>query len=477
MSEAVARLDELVARLSADAVELAALTLDELDPGRAAAAHRSLRQADDRLRLVASTLLAKVEAAGVWEASGGARTLPQWAVQRDGVSYGTARREVTLGRAMESTLPATRAAVAAGEITLEHAQVLAEVAPTSDARRSALTGPHEDRNEGFLLAAARRLGVDDFRKVARRWAVAVDDDAAQREHRDAAGREYLTVARRRDGFALTGFLTHESGTLLTTALRAVAGVPAKDDERSAEQRSAAALTSTARLVLDKGVAGVGAQVRPHLSVHVSFETLERLAAEADERDRAAGGDGQGRADAETREGAALLAPAELESGEPLPRRLLQRIACDSEVTRIVFDAEGQVLDVGRAHRTYAKQLRRAVIARDRHCQYPGCSTPPELGEVHHIVWWSRRGPTSAKNGVLLCWYHHDLVHDRDLRVVRRAHGFDVLRADGSPLRDPVRTASGDPPRGMRSASSPTAAGSAGPTRADPSTGVLLEEAG
>lgn len=52
-----------------------------------------------------------------------------------------------------------------------------------------------------------------------------------------------------------------------------------------------------------------------------------------------------------------------ETGTPVPAGLLRRIACDSQVTRIVFGPDSQILDVGRARRTVTGQLRRAVIAR------------------------------------------------------------------------------------------------------------------
>ena len=417
--EAEQRLDALLARLSADAATLARLPLRDLDGVRASAARRVLRQVSDHMQVATSSLLAAVEADGRWAAGGTDRTLPGWVARREGIAYGAARRELALGRAL-TDLPSARDAVLDGAITAGHADVLADVALGSPARQAALAGDLADRNEEFLVGEARRLPVDEFRKVMRRWAVAVDDETAEREHTAAVARESLAFARRRDGVAFTGFLTHEHGELLTAAVRAVAGVPAKDDERSLEQRQAAALTGVARLVLDKGLSARGAQIRPHLNVLVPYETLERLAT---------GGGRPGPAGTDE----PLLAPAELASGEPLPRSVLARIACDSEVTRIVLGPESEVLDVGRAERTYTRQLRRAVVARDKHCQFPGCSAPPSLGEVHHITWWARQGATSVANGVLLCWHHHEVVHGRDLAIRRRAGGHEFTYRDGTPV--------------------------------------------
>lgn len=448
MGEVVADLDALLARLGADAAALARLPLIQLDGPRAAAARKALRLVADQVQVASAALLTAVDADGRWATGGRDRTLPGWVARQEGIGYGEARRELSLGRAM-AELPRARAAVLTGGITRGHADVLAEVAMSSPARRAAVAGPLTDRNEESLVEQARRLPVDEFRKAAKRWAIAVDAQAAEREHAQAVLRESLVLSRRRDGVAFTGFLTHENGELLTTAIRAVAGVPAKVDDRPLEQRQAAALVGVARLVLDNGTSAAGAQIRPHLNVHVSYETFERLVTKAADAAATESGDSrsEGGDDGDShratgsvsdRSGpsgavAALLAPAELATGEPIPASVLARIACDSEVTRIVFGPEGQVLDVGRAERTYSKQLRRAVIARDRHCQFPDCTAPPTLGEVHHIQWWAREGPTSVENGVLLCWHHHDQVHARGLWILRRPHGFDFFQSDGTPV--------------------------------------------
>jgi hypothetical protein len=87
------------------------------------------------------------------------------------------------------------------------------------------------------------------------------------------------------------------------------------------------------------------------------------------------------------------------------------------VTRIVFGSDGAVLDVGRAQRTVSGQMRRAVIARDGHCVFPGCDQPPSRCEVHHAVThWADGGGTSVSNSALLCWFHHRLVDARGISM-------------------------------------------------------------
>jgi hypothetical protein len=64
------------------------------------------------------------------------------------------------------------------------------------------------------------------------------------------------------------------------------------------------------------------------------------------------------------------------------------------------------LDVGIATATIPPWLRRAVIDRDRHCAFPGCTQPPAACHVHHLVPRSEGGATALVNLALLCSFHH-----------------------------------------------------------------------
>jgi len=83
------------------------------------------------------------------------------------------------------------------------------------------------------------------------------------------------------------------------------------------------------------------------------------------------------------------------------------------------------LDTGAATDTIPPRLRRAVIARDRHCAWPGgCSQRPAACEVHHLVPRSKGGRTVLTNCGLFCSFHH-------LIVIHRWGWNMVLNADGT----------------------------------------------
>ena len=95
-------------------------------------------------------------------------------------------------------------------------------------------------------------------------------------------------------------------------------------------------------------------------------------------------------------------PAVLGDGSPLSATQLARLLCDSSVSRLIFSASGEVLDVGREKRPFTPAQTRAVIARDRTFRYPGCADTISRGQVHHALPWEAGGKTDLANAVLLC---------------------------------------------------------------------------
>ena len=77
-----------------------------------------------------------------------------------------------------------------------------------------------------------------------------------------------------------------------------------------------------------------------------------------------------------------------------------------------YTSLSQPLDIGRSTRTVPPHLYRAVILRDQHCQFPGCTQPPSVCEVHHLIPWAKGGPTSLGNLRLFCRFHHQVAIHR-----------------------------------------------------------------
>jgi hypothetical protein len=483
--------EEALGRIEAAVGELAGLVDPEAlegwgapSIGRLVDAHTRVRRVVGRLDGVRYTLLPRIEDEGSWRSGGMARTFTSWLRVREGVSAGTARKDMTIARRLATALPVTRERLVAGTVGADHARVMTEVAPTSETRTDALgwlidtrTGemttpkrfvqtvpvdfpdPAEDPDgtqtrelittaldeavkegtlvtgEGLVLREATVLNADQFRTVARRFATVTDPDTDDLEDDKAVAGEFLDLSKTLGGYHVAGFLTDEHGLLLTTAVNALMGAPAAEDTRSPAQRRAQGLADVARVVLDTNQASPGAAIPPHLNVTVSWSELTTQITRTTNglcvtcgqvpvggsRTSTTGTTGTaGDAGGATSTVSGLLTPGGpvfTETSDRAPRALLRRLACDSAITRIVFGPDDAVLDVGRAQRTVTGQQRRAVIARDQHCVYPGCDQPPARCEVHHAVThWADGGNTSVANSALLCWYHHQLVDTRGITM-------------------------------------------------------------
>src|SRR6266446_1858955 len=90
-------------------------------------------------------------------------------------------------------------------------------------------------------------------------------------------------------------------------------------------------------------------------------------------------------------------------------------------------------------------IRRAVILRDRHCQWPGgCDQPASGCEVHHLRHKADGGKTSVKDCALFCTFHHQVtIHRWGWTVVLNQDGTTtawnkdkskVLHSHGPPSR-------------------------------------------
>ena len=357
-------------------------------------------------RLDAVTLSATqmVRDSGVWGLDG-SRSVKAFLEKSTGASSAKTSTALKLAQRLSTILPGTAQALRDGTISAEHALVLSRGACGTPARVAALADA--ESGEGFLLERAY-MRVDQFKRVVARWAYHVDPDAEDAKRLAADDGFYFDLAPTLDGTHMNGFVTPEVGEALAVALDAAGGIPSKDDTRTPGRRRHDALATMAQLSLTSGGLGVSNGVRPQVMVHVDWNTLIGLP------------------------GMKGLDPAVLqETRSQIPRSVLDRLMCDSEVSRAVFGPKSQILDLGRSARTFTGPRRQALDARDGGCRAPGCDAPPRFCEGHHRVAWARGGRTDGKDGYLLCWSHHDWVHTHGIRAEHTLDGgLRFLGRDG-----------------------------------------------
>ncbi len=184
------------------------------------------------------------------------------------------------------------------------------------------------------------------------------------------------------------------------------------DTRTAAQRLADAFVESCRRVsLDGGLPQRGGD-RPRIMVTVPLATLQQGV------------------------GAATV----VDTGAELGPAAIRMLACDAQIIPLVLGGKSQILDVGRAQRTFLGPVRSAVIARDQGCVHPGCSRPARWCDVHHVIPWWKGGRTSLTNGTLLCGFHHGL-YDKETWRIRFAPDHipeSIPPAWLDPARRPIR---------------------------------------
>jgi len=229
----------------------------------------------------------------------------------------------------------------------------------------------------------------------------------------------------------------ETMEMLLTALSALSaprpGLDGSADRRSAGRRQADAFTELLRRYLNSGGSPVEGYERPHLSLLIHAADLASddatqdtptdvgsPAAESEQPPRPAPDRGAYEAMFGPRAGA----PGWMPWLGPISAASARRIACDCELTAILLDDDGVPLNLGRSQRLVSPQQRRALIARDHGCAFPGCNRPPAWTQAHHIRHWIDGGTTDLANLVLLCTVHHRVIHH---------NGWDiVMGTDGHP---------------------------------------------
>ncbi|WP_460716487.1 HNH endonuclease signature motif containing protein [Microbispora hainanensis] len=114
----------------------------------------------------------------------------------------------------------------------------------------------------------------------------------------------------------------------------------------------------------------------------------------------------------------------LATGQVLPVSSVHRLARTSTLVRIVMNADGQVLDMGRKVRLATPAQRRAIFARYATCWIDGCPLPATMCQIDHADNWSSGGLTDLKLLGPACQFHNRDRYQHPERYTRRKEGTD-----------------------------------------------------
>jgi hypothetical protein len=385
----------------------------------------------------------------------GFRTAQAWLRGFGRLSVGAAAGAYKRARVLRA-LPALQAAALDGAVSSDHVDKVLDLTGRVDLEQ---IKAYDD----ILAELSAAAGPAETKKACERIADHHDPDGADPDPQADFDRRDLTVSVSGGMTYVKGRFDPEGGAAFQAVLDAVMRPPAKDDSRSAGQRRADAVIDLCRATLAGGELSTVHGVRPQIGLLLTPQQLTGLTAGADAAAGAGGVGGDVGAAAAgafaqawaaatnplTRIAGPLAAPADaltaagvapvdkpwLDWVGPVSPATARRIACDAEFFRIVLDPRnGLPLDVGSAYRIVPPWIRKAVLARDRTCRWPGCDAPRAWLDIHHLMPWAIYRRTTVDESLALCRFHHVRVHECGwtLDFDATTGQVSVTRPDGSP---------------------------------------------
>ncbi|ORL72591.1 HNH endonuclease [Prescottella equi] len=382
----------------------------------------------EQLEALRAATVAEIDERAVSFDTLGFRSVKQWLAANTLLEVPAAARILALGR-MLGRQPEIADAFNAGDISAEHAALIGKFCETP---------PRGMPNEA--LGSCRKVLLDAASGptattttvrtcISRLERIFESDELPPSE--DTERNEFHASKTLNGRVSVKGDLDAVTGEMLLTALSALTKPrnPVDDpaEKRTPARQRADAFAEILRRYLDSGEAPVEGGERPHLSLHVNASDLARSESAHEWTHPNEGSDLFGDKDI-----------ARMPHMGPLSIATARRIACDCHLTSIVMD-DGVPLNLGRTSRTVSKKQRRALIARDHGCAFPGCGTPPAHCEGHHVKHWADGGPTDLDNLVLLCRYHHQLLHHSHwgVRIGADRHPWFTPPSTVDPFKKPV----------------------------------------
>ena len=358
----------------------------------------------------------------------GARSPERLVEKLAGVTPDEARALVRVGSLLSTSEPAASdaavswlddvaSAVACGSISVLAAEAIQRGLgePSTAVPSDALSGA-----ASLLVQVAPDLPLRRLAAEARALRDSLDSAGVADREQLLRERRFLRLTPQSDGMTrLAGLLDPESAAIVSDSFDLVTaprlGGPRflsdearqreeaiMRDPRTTEQLLADAFVELIRIAGQADAGRVYVQRRPAVTIHI-----ERHAVDA----------GVGSASIEGQSSAVSVATAE-------------RHACAAGAIPVQFDGD-RVLALGREQRFFTWRQRVALAARDGGCRFDGCDRPPSWCEAHHIDEWVRdHGATDVDRGVLLCRFHHLLVHNRGWRIEARGSGFTAVPPPG-----------------------------------------------
>ncbi|MDQ0827500.1 hypothetical protein QFZ60_003673 [Arthrobacter sp. B2I5] len=107
-------------------------------------------------------------------------------------------------------------------------------------------------------------------------------------------------------------------------------------------------------------------------------------------------------------------PAVLDGLGPIPASMARKLVTDGADSfyRVLVDPrDGAPLEIGRTRYRLPETIKQWIRMRDGKCTFPGCSNRTPDNDTDHLTAWKHGGTTGTSNLAQLCPKHHRLKHN------------------------------------------------------------------
>ncbi len=368
--------------------ELRALDTDRLSPSEPRGGLAELKAVESQLAGQLARLTHDADRRAAFVGTG-ARDTAEWLGRTTGTSTRKNRTAAELGAAMARS-DELADAVSSGSIS-------------TDKATAAVGAAGGEVIDTELLDELTDVALGGVRPATEQWRARNRPDTESDVTQRRRAKRYLRLTAVEDDMTrLDGLLDPASATIVRTTLDALISNSAFDHtDRTRDQRCADALTQLCTAASKGDITGGRSNAR--VLATVAHDTI-------------------------TNNG---VLPGRSHAGTTIDAATIRQMCCDAGIHRVITGPGSSILDFGHENRLVSDNLFLALVARDHHCRWPGCTIRGTWCDAHHLTEWQTGGHTAEDTCVLLCHHHHAVLHLPSWSITGDAHRFQIHHPDGT----------------------------------------------
>ncbi|HKU01216.1 MAG TPA: DUF222 domain-containing protein [Arthrobacter sp.] len=294
------------------------------------------------------------------------------------------------------SLPLAFEALAAGDVSWQHARIVADETESLDGAGAVVLVEHffdPYAPQPARGAAPGELVPSRFRAKVRGWRERHHPESIEKRHAKGVADRRMEYTPDKDGMAWVSlYLPGATACAIWNRTTATArGLQGPDEKRTLTQLrpdiAASLLLGAGNSTQTGQTSAVGKVPAPRADVLVTVPVFSLLGA-TDE-------------------------PAVLDGFGPIPASMARKLVTDGAESfyRVLVDPrDGAPLEIGRKNYRLTEAIKHWIRLRDANCTFPGCTNKTPDNETDHLTAWEHGGTTGTSNLAQLCPKHHRLKH-------------------------------------------------------------------